>query len=106
MYIVTFKQRPIRLRDIFIIERQPEKKIFAAPDKIIMSNARHEVIKEFFKLVGHGWHHRHESITMHQFNDYGRLIEDVTDSRAWRERKEKKMEAKRIAAKVRKSRLY
>ena len=107
VYIVTHKNRVLGLRDLFIFEKCPDAKIYAATNmKCIESHTRYEVIKEFNRLVGHAWNRRSKEVTMHKFDDYLRPIEDVTDTRAWQQRKRDRAEAKRIAAKVRRSRLY
>ena len=107
MYIVTHKNKVLGLRNLFIFEKCSDEKIYAATNgKCIESRTRYEVIKEFNRLVGHPWNRRSKEVTMHRFDDYLRAVEDVTDTRAWQERKIARAEAKRIAAKVRKSRLY
>lgn len=107
MYIVTFKDKPIALRSLFIIENLADEKIYLAPDnKCIMSRARHEVIKEYFKLVGHPWNRRDKSITMHRMDDYGNCIEDVTDTYDWRERKQAATAERQLKRKARRKGMF
>ena len=106
MYMVTWKNRPITVRNIFMIEDQKPKYHTEGVDSYIMSTVRHECIRKFYTLFGYGWNRRNRNITMHKVDIYGRLLEDVTDTGDWQQRRRDKAEAKRIAAKVRKSRLY
>lgn len=113
MYVVTYAKRPVILREIVAIEGNP--RIYLGPDEQhkldqgIICNVRQNVLKEFHRIFGYHWNQRCKIITMHEFNDYGHLLGDVTNTADWQTQRAEKALEKRTAARAqadRRSRLY
>lgn len=100
MYFVTFKERPIVLREICSIEGDPHillpRDEYYKLEEYLAARIRKNVFKKFREIFGYNWNSRCKILRLHEFTDYGRLVADVTDTAEWQANKAEEALAKRI----------